>query len=410
MSGSAPAARAAPAVSGDAGGGEAGWRRLALGGGGGMFVAMGLGRFSYTAMVPALVAAGELSAVEAGRVGTVNLAGFFLGAAASVALGRAAGRRVLLIGAVGAAVLGLAASALAVGFLPLAIARGLIGLATGIIMVHALAVIAETAPGTKRAVAGSFVFTGVGLGIFTSGVIVPALLGLGLPATWWSLAAAGAVGTALAVWGWWRAPPPPVVPAVDAASPHGPAALRRPALRGLLLAHLLFSAGIVPHSLYWVDFLVRERALGFAAGGLHWSLVGLFAILGPILAAAMARGLGTARALVVAFILLAAGIAGPAVAPVAWVLIASSMLFGAQPGLSVLMAARARDLGEPAEMGRIMRAMILANGIGAVAGGLAVPWAYGLGGTQAPLFLIAGGALLVAAVAAWPARAALAPA
>ena len=36
--------------------GHPAWQRLAFGGGGAMFVGMGLGRFSYSAMVPALVA------------------------------------------------------------------------------------------------------------------------------------------------------------------------------------------------------------------------------------------------------------------------------------------------------------------------------------------------------------------
>lgn len=67
----------------------ASWRRVALGGAGGMLVAMGLGRFSYTAMLPAVVESGQLSPHQAGIVGGVNLAGFFLGALFAERLRRA---------------------------------------------------------------------------------------------------------------------------------------------------------------------------------------------------------------------------------------------------------------------------------------------------------------------------------
>src|SRR5690606_15602750 len=87
------------------------WRRVALGGGGGMFVGIGLGRFSYTAMVPALISSGELTALEAGRVGAINIAGFALGALVSVPLSARWGAyRVLTLAAI-LSVLALAASA-----------------------------------------------------------------------------------------------------------------------------------------------------------------------------------------------------------------------------------------------------------------------------------------------------------
>jgi predicted MFS family arabinose efflux permease len=381
------------------------WRRLALGGGAGMFVVMALGRFSYTAMVPVLVSAGGLSPVEAGRVGTVNLVGFFIGAAGSIALARWLGRRALLQLMLLLAVAGLLASGLATGFLDLAVLRGIIGIATGVVMVHSLALIAETAPADRRAEAQSYVFAGVGLGILSSGVLVPVLLAWGLAATWLALGLTGVAVALIAGWGWRGAAAVAVPPSrARDGSPAGRARSFGPGMAGLLVAHFLFSFGIVPHSLYWVDFIVRAQGLGFAAGGLHWSLVGVFAVLGPIACAALARRLGTRVALVAAFVVLGAGILAPALLAVAPVLVASSVIFGAQPGLSSLMAARARDLGRAEAMGRVMRAMILANASGALIGGIAVPWIYAATASQALLFMIGGLAMLAAAAAAWPRR------
>ena len=248
--------------------------------------------------------------------------------------------------------------------------------------------------------AASFVFAGVGLGILSSGVLVPLLLTQGLEVAWAGLAMAGMAGAAIALWGW-RQAPEPVRATGD--QPSGRLLFGREAVN-LLAAHALFSFGIVPHTLYWVDFLVRDQRLGMETGGLHWSIVGVFAILGPLLTAGLARVTGTAMALVLASAVLGLGLAAPFLWPSTLVLVASSVLFGAQPGLSSLMAARARDLGAAETMARFMRAMIIANSCGAFLGGLFFPWAYGLMQGPAPLFLIAGAAMGLAAVSAWPRR------
>ncbi|MEK9724769.1 MAG: YbfB/YjiJ family MFS transporter, partial [Rhodospirillaceae bacterium] len=77
------------------------WLRLAVGGGAALFVGMGLGRFSYSPMIPALAAGGGLSAAEAGYVGASNLAGFLLGVAMQPWLRRRIGERTTLQGALG---------------------------------------------------------------------------------------------------------------------------------------------------------------------------------------------------------------------------------------------------------------------------------------------------------------------
>ena len=386
-------------------------RRIALGGGGGMFLGMGLGRFSFSAMVPALVATGGLSPVETGRIGMANLMTFTFGAFVSVWLLKVMQRGTLLRSAAVLALAGLAGSIYPGGFWWLVACRGLAGLATGLIMVHSLALIAETAPAASRPLASSFVFAGVGLGILSSGVFVPMLLQLGLLEAWTGLALVGLCAMLLAFWGWH---PAPELAVVTHEQKNGRAAgcgvgirranrsIRGFALIGLVLAHVLFGFGIVPHTLYWVDFLARDLALGIPAGGMHWSIVGVFAILGPPLMAALARLVGTPAALVVSLLAIGAGVAMPRFWPVTAVLIASSVLFGAQPGLSSLMAARARDLGQQSEMPRIMRAMILASSTGGFLGGLVLPWAYGILGSASDLFLIGGLALGLAAVAALP--------
>ena len=64
------------------------WFKIAIGGHMALLVGMGLGRLSYTPMVPALTGAGVLSAPEAGAVGAVNLGAYVVGGLASGWLAR----------------------------------------------------------------------------------------------------------------------------------------------------------------------------------------------------------------------------------------------------------------------------------------------------------------------------------
>jgi predicted MFS family arabinose efflux permease len=379
------------------------WRRVALGGGGGMFIGIGLGRFSYTAMVPALISSGELSALEAGRVGALNFAGFAFGALLSVTLsGRFGAVRVLTTAAV-LSVLALAASAMPLGFVWLGFWRGLVGITAGIIMVMCLALIAATAPAGRRPVAASFVFAGVGLAIFMTGILVPRLLAYDLHAAWLGLAVCGLAAMCLAIWGWRGAPEaaaPKPAHARDAAAGASPWSWP---LRLLLAGHFFFSIAIVPHTLYWVDYLARGLGLGISEGGFHWSVVGVASIAGPWSMAALGLWLGTAVALPLSFITLGLGIGAPLLSSAGSVLFLSSVLFGAQPGLSALMAARVRDLADAEHMPRLMRAMILASSAGAVVAGAVLPQIYEATKSHVLIFAIGGAAMIIGGllVAPW---------
>jgi len=379
------------------------WRRVALGGGGGMFIGIGLGRFSYTAMVPALISSGELTALEAGRVGALNFAGFALGALISVWLSTRFGAVRALTFAAVLSVLALAASAMPLGFIWLGFWRFLVGTTAGIIMVMCLALIAATAPAGRRPVAASFVFAGVGLAIFMTGILVPWLLAYSLRAAWLGLAACGLGAMCLAIWGWRGAP--------DAAAPRPAHALRTTAsaspwswpLRLLLAGHFFFSIAIVPHTLYWVDYLARGLALGIGEGGFHWSVVGVASIAGPWSMAALGLWIGTAIALPLSFITLGLGIGAPLLSSASSVLLLSSVLFGAQPGLSALMAARVRDLADAEHMPRLMRAMILASSAGAVVAGAVLPQIYEATMSHVLIFAIGGASMIIGGllVAPW---------
>lgn len=128
-------------------------------------------------------------------------------------------------------------------------------------------------------------------------------------------------------------------------------------------------------------------------------MVGIFSIFGPVAAACLAKGIGTASALSLILLLLGIGIGLPSIAATLPILTISTLLFGSQPGLSVLLATRVRDLGEPVLLPELMRVMILANGAGAAVGGLALPKLLEITGSYEIVFFTGAMAFLLAAVA-----------
>ena len=377
------------------------WQQVALGCSGAMFITMGLGRFSYSTMVPALVLSGQMSAEQAGWVGGANLTGFFLGAFMSETLRRRWNSDRILRAVVVLSLIALVASAAPWGAVWLGFWRALLGTAAGLSMVLGLALTTAAAPETRQPAAAGLMFAGVGVAIFFSGVLVPWLLDLSLAWAWGGVAAVGLAGAGLAFSGLRAAVglmPNQDMPALGIL----PVLRQDRALLGLAVAHFLFSFGITPHTLYWVDFLVRDFGLGIDAGGAHWAAVGAFAILGPWAAVWLARRLGTAWAVVIAFVVLGVGVALPAW--VSWLpgLWLSTMIFGAQPGVSTLQAARVRDLGRVEAMPGILRVMIISSALGGAVGGLVFPAVFSAITSYGPMFIVAAVGLIIGALSVLP--------
>jgi predicted MFS family arabinose efflux permease len=376
------------------------WRRIAIGAGAGMFLGMALGRFSYSAMIPALIEAGQLDAVSAGYVGGANLVGFLAGAATSTVAARLFRIDRLLCAVIVVAAISLALSALPWGPVWLGAWRAMIGVATGCIMVLGLSVVAQTAPARHRARAMSYMFIGVGGGILFGATVVPAGLKYSIKTAWIVVALAGALAGCIAIWCWrdLHRFTSQEHSAEQASPPRAWAAWI-----AVVAASFLFSIGLVPHTIYWVDYLARDLGLGYTVASLHWIGVGVFAIFGPIAAAWLANSTNTALAVVIAYFVLAVGIGMPWFSHVTAALVLSTIIFGAQPSVSALLGARARDLGDANEMPGMMRMIILTNGVGSAFAGIAIPKLLDITGSYELLFLIGGLSMLLGGLLCIPA-------
>lgn len=376
------------------------WLRLAVGGGAALFVGMGLGRFSYSAMIPALIADGGLTPAQAGYVAAFNLAGFLLGVLVQPRLRAIAGERGTLQLSLIVALVCLIAS---IGVIPapwafhwLAFWRGLVGIAVGVIMVQALAVVTRAAPRGKLGLASGIVFTGVGGGILLSGLAIPRLLTFDLTSAWSGVAVIGAVAVGVGFWGL-AAPIPDAGTKPDTSTDDSRKSDRK-AARYLVAAQTLFVVGLIPHTIFWVDYLVRGLAHDMAFGGYHWALFGLGALTGTALWGWLADRIGFRAGLVLVFLSLAVGSVLPVLETAGWALVFSSLVVGAQPGCSALLSARTQQIFGNQAMPKIWRRMTLVGGIGQGIGGYLLVALFDATGSYTAVFMVGGAAMAAGAV------------
>ncbi len=303
-------------------------------------IGIGLARFAYTPLLPAIVDAHWFEASAAAYLGAANLSGYLVGAL----LGRMIAARtstvltlrIMMLAATAA----FFACAFPVSFVWFFIWRFAAGLAGGALMVLAAPTVLPLIAPSRRGVASGVIFMGIGAGVALSGTLVPLLLQQGLRETWLGLGVLSLILTIIAWSGWPRAASDhPTAPR------HATQVPKRWTLRALYIEYALNAAGWVPHMIFLVDFVARGLGEGLQAGAEYWVLFGLGATIGPILAGHLADRTGFAAALRFAFLLEALAVAIPSLGlGQAW-LIASSLIVGAfVTGTAPLMLGRIAEL------------------------------------------------------------------
>jgi predicted MFS family arabinose efflux permease len=373
--------------------------RATLAGTSASLVGIGLARFAYTPLIPALIAAGWFAPAAAVYLGAANLAGYLAGALFGRRLLAWATPPTVLRGMMLIATAAFFACAWPQSFAWYFVWRVAAGVAGGALMVLAAPTVLPHVPAGRRGLAGGAIFTGVGLGIAASGTLVPLLLGYGLAVTWCGLGVLSLALT-LGAWGGWPADPAGTSPArpspSDVRPPAGPA---RWALWAVCVAYGLNAAGLVPHMVFLVDFIARGLALGLAVGAWYWVLFGAGALAGPLLAGALADRIGFAAALRAALAAQAAAVALPALSTGTAALTVSALVTGAfVPGVVPLVLGRVQQLAGPD--GAAQRAAwsyaTTAFAVGQAAAAYGFSYLFARTGGYGPLFTLGAAALLAA--------------
>jgi predicted MFS family arabinose efflux permease len=374
--------------------------RIAFGGMCALIVAMGVGRFAYTPLLPLMQHAYGFGEATAGGIAAVNYAGYLLGAllcmSAAIGARRVAVLRWSLLLSVGTtAAMGLSDTLAAWWAL-----RFVGGLASAGVMVLGSAVALETLAQRGTSQHRGIIFSGVGGGIVLSGAAVLALNGLlDVRGQWLALGALCLPLVAIS-WRWLLRPAAHHSRRAAAAPASAAAPARVPFLPWLAAAYFSVGLGYIVSGTFLVA-IVQENVASSAAGTTTWMLAGLAAAASTLIWPALAARFGTVRALVAAHALQALGIVLPALSPGLVAAYVGALLFG---GTFMGIVALTMSLGQrlaPQRSARVLGLLTAAYGSGQIIG----PLLAGIIATQTASFTLplllaaavvaAGGALLI---------------
>jgi predicted MFS family arabinose efflux permease len=374
----------------------------ALGGLIALAAALGIGRFVYTPILPAMITALGLGRSSAGLIASANFLGYLFGAVLAAWPNLGGSRRLWLVGCLAISAITTGAMGLAHSLLPFVVLRCLGGAASAVVLVFATAMVLERLAEARRPGLSALHFAGVGTGIAASAILVAALTGAGC--SWRSLwlgsgllSLAGTLAAALLIReGAAHAPPaaarPQAGPATD------------PRLRRFITAYGLFGFGYVITATFIV-IIVRGTPATSALEPEIWLVFGLAAAPSVVLWTLVSSRLGAPMAFALACLVEAGGV----LASVAWptvtgVFLAAILVGGTFMGLTALGLVQARALA-PSDPRRALALMTGAFGLGQIAGpSFAGVVSDALGSFTVPSIAAAGALLIAGVLTLFPGR------
>lgn len=386
--------------------------RLSLSGLCATLIGNGIGRFAFIALMPALIQAGWFSKADASFLGVATLVGYVLGASLCDVLARRFASATLLRAAMLVCSLSFFACAVEGAAMPwYYFWRMAAGVCGAVLMVLPAPVVLPRHSPDVRGRASGVVFSGIGLGAAVSGFLVPLLISgfgiaivvggttaplfvfQGVTGAWVGMGSVCLVLTLLA----WRHWPVEEAVASDRATPGGsslPADIRMTV--GLILAaHGLNAIGYLTHTMFWVDYVVRELDMPLATGGFLWAMFGLGAAIGPMLTGTLADAFGLKRCLIAGFIIKAVSAILPVLSSHTIALFVSSVLMGIfTPGIVALVSAYTLDRVGAEHHRKAWGMATSAFAIAQAAGGALMAFAATRLESYHPLFCISAAALV----------------
>ncbi len=374
--------------------------RLALSGFIALAVAMGVGRFAFTPLLPLMQADTDVTLTEGSWLAFANYLGYLVGALATVWM-RIAPHQMVRAGLLATGVLTLAVG-LAHGFAVWWWLRFLGGLASAWVLVFASSLVLEhlVAAGAPRLF--GVVFGGVGAGITVTGLACLALsaAGFGSAAIWIVFGAASLVASA-ACWSTFAPPAGRAAPSGGSTGARPQRGWGRPAWT-LIVAYGLYGFGyIIPGT--FLPVIARDLLGGAFASGWFWPMFGAAAFAGTLLAGRVSDA-NLRAALVTCYFVEALGVIIPVLIQNQAGLALGSLLLGiAFVAITMLTLREARALAAATRIDAapLMGALAAAFGLGQLIGpafaGYLVVWLGGFG----PSLIVAASGLAVGGIALW---------
>ncbi|QGZ54318.1 YbfB/YjiJ family MFS transporter [Paraburkholderia acidiphila] len=368
-------------------------------------VALGVGRFAFTPLLPLMLHGGALDLRHGGWLASLNYAGYFVGAISCVAL-RMAPAKIVRAGLVATVLLTLAMG-LTQQFWIWATVRFVAG------AVSAWTFVFASQWGLRRLAQlganewGGVIYTGPGVGIIATGLFVSAAGGLGARTGWIGFGLISALLAAL-VWSTFgedmRALAPRAAASTTASVAHEDHESRRTDAFWLVLLYGVPGFGYIITATF-LPVIARHALPGSAWPDLFWPMFGAALIAGALLAARLPLHWDNRVMLAGAYVLQAVGIALGIVWPNAAGFSFGSVLIGLPFTAITLFAMREARLLRGEHAAALMGYATAAYGIGQIAGPLvAAPLAASTGSFSPSLWLAAGALLAGAAGLVWRVR------
>jgi len=338
--------------------------------------------------------ANDFGAATAGWIAGWNYLGYLLGALGASFIATREWRSALLLACIAASIVSTAAMGFTTEVALWCALRFASGLASAGVLVVSTAIVLETLAKAARPHLMGVHFSGVGIGIALSGMVVALAVGtLDWRGMWFALAGVSVALALLTLPLWQRrhvrraAPPPAARPSEKFSS-------------GLLIAsYFLEGLGYVVTGTFLVAIAKQMPGIGGAAESL-WIVVGLAGAPSTLLWSRVAQRWGAPAALIAAHLVQAAGIVLPVFSGSLWVALVAAVFFGGTfMGITaVIVGFGGRVSAHPARMiGLLTAAFGLGQMIGPVIAGRL---AERQGGFDGSLLLAAGavaaGAALIA--------------
>jgi len=328
----------------------------------GPVVALGLARFAYALLLPAMREGLGWSYADAGAMNTANAAGYLVGALLATSVARRLGVKQAFFTALIVTTAAVTAGGLTATFAVLSALRFVAGVSGGVVFITGGAMAAAASGTAARApLALGIYFAGGGAGIAISALAVPSLLEtVGWRGGWLVLGGLATAAVIAAIPALLHAPlPAPPTTAVR----ERPWPLRSIAIE--LLGYTLFGAGYIAYATFIIAHLRSASQFSAREISMFWALLGLSAVAGvfawsPLLAR-LKGGWGAAITMAVVTV----GAALPLISSSDVIAYTSALLFGGS-FLSTITAVTsfARRAAPPEAWTRAIAALTVAFSIG----------------------------------------------
>ena len=365
--------------------------RLAISGMLALAIAIGVGRFAFTPILPMMQKDYGLTLRMAGLLASVNYVGYVIGALSAIWI-RAATATVVRLSLVTVALL---TGAMGVTHQPVVwlLLRGLAGMVSAWVLIFASAFILEQLAILGERRLGGVVFGGVGFGIALTGASCLLFLDLSWPAdqAWIAL---GAIALALMFlcWPGYRNATHTRLPIRENAAP-----LRLRAHILAVLCYGIFGFGyIIPAT--FLPAMAKQIISDPAVFGWAWPIFGGAALVSTLMVAWLSAHLRNRLIWAMSHAVMAIGVATPVLLPGMAGIVISACCVGGTFMVATMAGMQEARILAPDHASRLMAAMTAAFGIGQICGPLLVSLMAGLQDGMHALLIGAAALLLGSAV------------